>query len=435
MKPRITVITVGVDDLERSLRFYRDGLGFATQGIVGKEFAHGAVVFFDLQAGMKLALWPRTSVAHDTGLPLSAASPTEFTIGHNVASKSEVDAVMAQAQGAGAVIVKAGARHILGRLRGLFSGPRPASVGGGLESALGSAGLTRRSNRDEETAVMNTEPEMDKAALADNVVRTVERTALRKVRKLVDELEEEHAAKSETGMAGPDHRIRDRGRFCRMVPAVPDFQLTRNSIATRKSSCRQSRPAQKRLRRNLEIKEALIKYGFVIPAKAGIQDIQAITGSPPTRGRLNQRLLKVAQATRLHSFTVQASRPRYKSVSITAGNVSILRRALRNYFPGAILREVLREHRAGIDRLAKSARARLPHRRLDVPFRPEEVIAVGPQGDGVELGRAQAVFLDDAHPMPRFCRPCSRRVSRCAARRPAVRSLWRIAATGRTSAE
>lgn len=56
MKPRITVITVGVDDLERALRFYRDGLGMKTEGIFGKEFEHGAVAFFDLQAGLKLAI-------------------------------------------------------------------------------------------------------------------------------------------------------------------------------------------------------------------------------------------------------------------------------------------------------------------------------------------------------------------------------------------
>lgn len=56
MKPRITVITLGVNDLEQSLKFYRDGLGLPTQGIVGKEFEHGAVAFFDLQAGLKLAI-------------------------------------------------------------------------------------------------------------------------------------------------------------------------------------------------------------------------------------------------------------------------------------------------------------------------------------------------------------------------------------------
>ena len=57
MKPRISVITLGVDDLERSLKFYQDGLGLSTEGIVGQEFDHGAVSFFDLQSGLKLAIW------------------------------------------------------------------------------------------------------------------------------------------------------------------------------------------------------------------------------------------------------------------------------------------------------------------------------------------------------------------------------------------
>lgn len=104
--PRLTVITLGVGDLERSLRFYRDGLGLPTEGIVGTEFEHGAVAFFDLQSGLRLALWPRANIAHDTGLPRGAVSATEFTLGHNVASRQEVDAVMAQALHAGAVIVK-----------------------------------------------------------------------------------------------------------------------------------------------------------------------------------------------------------------------------------------------------------------------------------------------------------------------------------------
>jgi len=59
MKPRITVITIGVDNLERALAFYRDGLGFPTPGIVGTEFEHGAVAFFDLANGLKLAAWAR----------------------------------------------------------------------------------------------------------------------------------------------------------------------------------------------------------------------------------------------------------------------------------------------------------------------------------------------------------------------------------------
>src|SRR6185503_17304123 len=76
MKPRITLITLGVQDLERAVRFYRDGLGWKTEGIVGKEFEHGAVAFFDLQAGLKLALWPRKSLAHDSGLKVGARSAT-----------------------------------------------------------------------------------------------------------------------------------------------------------------------------------------------------------------------------------------------------------------------------------------------------------------------------------------------------------------------
>ncbi|RTE10080.1 VOC family protein, partial [Paenibacillus whitsoniae] len=87
MKPRITVLTLGVDDLERSLRFYRDGLGLPTEGIIGQEFEHGAVVFFDLQPGLKLALWNRRDLAHEAKVPLSAPSATEMTIGHNVGSK------------------------------------------------------------------------------------------------------------------------------------------------------------------------------------------------------------------------------------------------------------------------------------------------------------------------------------------------------------
>src|SRR5262245_21540653 len=67
MKPRITLITLGVEDLERSLRFYRDGLGLKTEGVVGAQFEHGAVAFFDLQSGLKLAVWPRKSLAHDSG--------------------------------------------------------------------------------------------------------------------------------------------------------------------------------------------------------------------------------------------------------------------------------------------------------------------------------------------------------------------------------
>ena len=123
MKPRITLLTLGVDDLERSVTFYGDGLGFETPGIVGKEFEHGAVAFFDLQAGLKLALWPRKSIAHDTGIAVGRPNATDFTIGHNVASKDEVDAVMDQAGKAGAVIVKPAHDTFWGGYAGYFADP------------------------------------------------------------------------------------------------------------------------------------------------------------------------------------------------------------------------------------------------------------------------------------------------------------------------
>lgn len=123
MKPRIAMITIGVDDLERSLRFYRDGLGLKTEGVIGKEFEHGAVAFFDLQAGLKLAIWPRKSIAQDSGLFPGSRSATEFTLGHNVSSKAEVDAVMRQANSAGAVIVKSAQDTFWGGYGGYFQDP------------------------------------------------------------------------------------------------------------------------------------------------------------------------------------------------------------------------------------------------------------------------------------------------------------------------
>ena len=123
MKPRISLITLGVDDLERSLRFYRDGLGLATEGIVGNEFEDGAVVFFDLQAQLKLALYPRQSLAKDSGLPLESSAPSAFSIGHNVASKAEVDQVIEQANNAGAVGVKPAQDTFWGGYAGYFQDP------------------------------------------------------------------------------------------------------------------------------------------------------------------------------------------------------------------------------------------------------------------------------------------------------------------------
>jgi uncharacterized protein len=123
MKPRISVLTIGVDDLQRSVTFYRDGLGLETPGIVGQEYEHGAVAFFDLEGGLKLALWARGDLAHDSTLPKSPPSATEFSLGHNVRSKAEVDAVMAQATAAGARIVKPAADTFWGGYAGYFQDP------------------------------------------------------------------------------------------------------------------------------------------------------------------------------------------------------------------------------------------------------------------------------------------------------------------------
>jgi uncharacterized protein len=123
MDARITLITLGVDDLERSLSFYRDGLGLASEGVVGTEFEHGAVAFFQLQHGLTLAIWLRDSIAHDTGLPKAAPSPTELTIGHNVGSREAVDDVMAQAVRAGATEIKPAADTFWGGYAGYFQDP------------------------------------------------------------------------------------------------------------------------------------------------------------------------------------------------------------------------------------------------------------------------------------------------------------------------
>jgi len=120
MKPRLSVITLGVADLEAAVAFYRDGLGLPTEGIVGREYEHGAVAFFELQPGLGLALWAQDDIAHDTGLARTPQSPTAVTLGHNVASREEVEAVMAQAERAGARIVKPSGETFYGGYAGYF---------------------------------------------------------------------------------------------------------------------------------------------------------------------------------------------------------------------------------------------------------------------------------------------------------------------------
>jgi uncharacterized protein len=123
MKPRLTVLTLGVDDLERSVAFYRDGLGWTTPGIIGQEFPHGAVAFFDLQPGLKLALFSRKNLAHDAGITPTPRSATECSLGQNVRSPEEVDAAMERARLAGATIVKTAQKTFYDGYAGYFADP------------------------------------------------------------------------------------------------------------------------------------------------------------------------------------------------------------------------------------------------------------------------------------------------------------------------
>jgi uncharacterized protein len=124
MEPRINVITLAVDDLERALAFYRDGLGLESPGVIGTEFlgddqnAAGAVAMFQLDGGVILALYPRTELAKDASIPDGQPRSGEFSIGHLVAVKNDVDSLLAQAETAGATLT--GPPH--DRPWGIYSG-------------------------------------------------------------------------------------------------------------------------------------------------------------------------------------------------------------------------------------------------------------------------------------------------------------------------
>lgn len=111
MKPRIHVVTLAVADLDRALTFYRDGLGFPTEGLIGAEFQgdeetpDGTTAVFQLDGGLMLAVYPRSELAKDAGVPLTGPKPGEFSIGQAVATRAEVDEVIAQAKAAGAAVI------------------------------------------------------------------------------------------------------------------------------------------------------------------------------------------------------------------------------------------------------------------------------------------------------------------------------------------
>ncbi|HUI31188.1 MAG TPA: VOC family protein [Candidatus Acidoferrales bacterium] len=123
MEPRFAVLTLGVDDLERAYRFYHDGLGFPSKGIVGKEFEHGEVAFFDMKNGTILAIYSRRDLAWDADVPVGHRSSTEFSIGYNVRDTAEVESVLDLAKRAGAKIVKPAEKAFWGGYHGYFEDP------------------------------------------------------------------------------------------------------------------------------------------------------------------------------------------------------------------------------------------------------------------------------------------------------------------------
>jgi catechol 2,3-dioxygenase-like lactoylglutathione lyase family enzyme len=123
MKPRFQILTLAIDDLDRALAFYRDGMGLATKGIVGTEFEDGAVVFIPVNDDLTLALYPAASLAKDAGIAATSLRLGAISIGHLVGSKAEVDAVMAQAAAAGATVTDPARDRFWGGYSGYFHDP------------------------------------------------------------------------------------------------------------------------------------------------------------------------------------------------------------------------------------------------------------------------------------------------------------------------
>jgi catechol 2,3-dioxygenase-like lactoylglutathione lyase family enzyme len=128
MEPRIHVLTLGVADLERSLAFYR-ALGFESSGVIGTEFVGdnatpgGAAAMFELRGGLILALYGRDDLAKDANATFDAPGRGEFSIGHLVASKGEVDALLARAEAAGATLTDEAHDRPWGIYSGYFRDP------------------------------------------------------------------------------------------------------------------------------------------------------------------------------------------------------------------------------------------------------------------------------------------------------------------------
>jgi uncharacterized protein len=129
MDPKIFFITLAVDDLDRSLAFYRDGLGWPTEGIVGQEFhdqltgADGTIAIFTLDGGLLLALYERTNLAKDASLPVAPPSSTEFSLGIPARSRDEVDRLLTLAQAAGGTLTAPTHMRPFGVYSGYFTDP------------------------------------------------------------------------------------------------------------------------------------------------------------------------------------------------------------------------------------------------------------------------------------------------------------------------
>lgn len=114
MKSKISLITLGVSDLQKSVHFYKDGLGFPLEGD-SKD-----VAFFKLE-GTWLSLFPKKKLADDIGISGEGSGFSNFTLAHNVSSEAEVDSTLEFAKKAGATIVKPGQKVFWGGYSGYFS--------------------------------------------------------------------------------------------------------------------------------------------------------------------------------------------------------------------------------------------------------------------------------------------------------------------------
>jgi uncharacterized protein len=117
MKPRISLITLGVGDLPTSRAFY-ERLGFAAR----QESTEG-IAFMDMANGLVLALFPREKLAEDAHADSAGSGFRGFTLAHNVGSPEEVDAVLAEAVTAGATLQKPGQQVFWGGYSGYFADP------------------------------------------------------------------------------------------------------------------------------------------------------------------------------------------------------------------------------------------------------------------------------------------------------------------------